>query len=1129
MDKGKTNQRSHSGWYTVAVGVALAVLVVFLYGVLYWYFATDASQETSVIISVVVRSGLLLLVLLSLMVLAWFGMQLRQLVRIRQAARLQPAPLSAATGAGARLAEQIRHRLKMRHRLWWRSSVRLVLVVGDNNAVEQLLPGLVAETWLESEHLVFIYGGDGSAYGYEAPLAAVQRLWRLRPLDGIVRVLGVEAQLSPQASDNDLRMLEDIGRVLRYQPPVWLWQLCASKWSQRGREEQPVGAYFTARATAQEVRTRLENLVPVLRAQGMLQVSENQDYDFLLRLSQQLQDGGIAHWEQQLQPWLYASQPRVPLRGLMFSLVTCNESVPEGSGVKGNSTAGFTHALVLPPRLAGLISASRHTKGLRPGNVWFTGVAAGLVGLLALWGVGLLVSFMVNYHAVAATAQRIQTLESQATTPDQQLVALHALGNHIEWLQNKNSRFAPWYLPGGFNVNPRILDALMPVYITAYNRQVRDQSASQLREPLQAFIQIPPESARRTALAGQSYNQLKAWLMMAMPEKADTQFYTRTLKSFSGAPAGISPALWETLAPDLWAFYMANLAQWPQWKISPDTTLVAKVREALLQQLAHQSAEQNLYNQIISNARANYPDQTLETMAQGTDVRRVFVSNEVVPGVFTRQAWEGSIQQAIARAATARQEEIDWVLSDNNASASAGAVSADALKASLSARYFADFAGAWQHFLNNLQRQPARTVSEVSDQLTLISDVRQSPLIALLNTLAFQGQTGQINRSLPDALIQATMGKLGGQEPVAIDTLRQLPSGGAEQHFRPILQVMGINSRAYGDTGNQPLSLQAWLTQVTRIRLHLQQIINTHNPQESMQLLAQTLFQGQPHDFTETRQYSNLLAASLGQEWQGFGEAIFAGPMNDAWNSILQPSAAGLNNQWQRTVRAEWQATFSGRYPFTTAQGEASLPALADFIRKDSGRLARFVADELGGIVKLESRRWVLNPVHSRAVRINPDFLAAINQLNEIADILFIDGGQGVQFELQARPSPGVVETQLNIDGQKLHYFNQQADWQLFRWPGETYKPGTLLTWHRAGAGNRLYGDYPSGWGLLRWLETGQYEQLDNSRWLVTFIAPDGVKLQWVLRSQVGKGPLALLALRSFQLPENIFIVDPVM
>ncbi|MCH9298309.1 hypothetical protein, partial [Pantoea allii] len=40
------------------------------------------------------------------------------------------------------------------------------------------------------------------------------------------------------------------------------------------------------------------------------------------------------------------------------------------------------------------------------------------------------------------------------------------------------------------------------------------------------------------------------------------------------------------------------------------------------------------------------------------------------------------------------------------------------------------------------------------------------------------------------------------------------------------------------------------------------------------------------------------------------------------------------------------------------------------------------------------------------------------------------------------------------------------------------------------------------------------------------FNAPDGRTLQWVLRSQLGKGPLALLELRGFTLPDQIFSVD---
>jgi type VI secretion system protein ImpL len=81
---------------------------------------------------------------------------------------------------------------------------------------------------------------------------------------------------------------------------------------------------------------------------------------------------------------------------------------------------------------------------------------------------------------------------------------------------------------------------------------------------------------------------------------------------------------------------------------------------------------------------------------------------------------------------------------------------------------------------------------------------------------------------------------------------------------------------------------------------------------------------------------------------------------------------------------------------------------------------------------------------------------------------------------------PQVVETQLTIDGQKLHYFNQMADWQSFRWPGETYKPGTMLTWTTVNAGARLFGDYSGTWGFIRWLDQGKRQQLDRSQWMMS-------------------------------------------
>ena len=293
-----------------------------------------------------------------------------------------------------------------------------------------------------------------------------------------------------------------------------------------------------------------------------------------------------------------------------------------------------------------------------------------------------------------------------------------------------------------------------------------------------------------------------------------------------------------------------------------------------------------------------------------------------------------------------------------------------------------------------------------------------------------------------------------------------------------------------------------------------------------MQTLAQTVFQGKSVDLTDTWQYGSLISASLGEEWSGFGSTMFVQPLTQAWETVLQPSAASLNDKWSRSVVANWQTAFDGRFPFAASKSDASLPMLAEFVRKDSGRIERFLTTELSGVLHKEGSQWVPDKVNSQGLSFNPAFLRAINQLSQLSDILFTDGNQGITFELQARPVPQVVETQLTIDGQKLHYFNQMADWQSFRWPGETYKPGTMLTWTTVNASARLFGDYSGTWGFIRWLDLSKRQQLDRSQWMMSFTAPDGCTLQWVLRSQLGKGPLALLDLRGFTLPDHIFSVD---
>lgn len=93
----------------------------------------------------------------------------------------------------------------------------------------------------------------------------------------------------------------------------------------------------------------------------------------------------------------------------------------------------------------------------------------------------------------------------------------------------------------------------------------------------------------------------------------------------------------------------------------------------------------------------------------------------------------------------------------------------EALQVRLKERYFADFSTSWLDFLNSLHWQQAQTLSDSIDQLTLMADVRQSPLVALMNTLSVQGKTGQTGEALSDSLVKSAKNLLNRDGQPAID------------------------------------------------------------------------------------------------------------------------------------------------------------------------------------------------------------------------------------------------------------------------------------------------------------------------------------------------------------------------
>ncbi|HEM7134259.1 TPA: hypothetical protein U2I51_003768, partial [Providencia rettgeri] len=63
-------------------------------------------------------------------------------------------------------------------------------------------------------------------------------------------------------------------------------------------------------------------------------------------------------------------------------------------------------------------------------------------------------------------------------------------------------------------------------------------------------------------------------------------------------------------------------------------------------------------------------------------------------------------------------------------------------------------------------------------------------------------------------------------------------------------------------------------------------------------------------------------------------------------------------------------------------------------------------------------------------------------------------------------------------------------------------------------------------WGLIRLLETANVAPYagSTSSYTVSWVTPDSNTLNYQLRTEMGQGPLALLKLRNFVLPEKIFL-----
>jgi len=1047
-----------------------------------------------------------------------------------------------ASAEGSRAAD-LRNSLRDRHGWRWRYRERWVLVAGDVPLVKRLAPGLVDTGYLITGDIVLLYAKQTTDKLDTDWLDQIRRLRRRRPVDAVVAVTCNRSSAnSPFDAGKLSRRLARHARALRWAAPTYLVNVTDFGAEPTGPDEAIGFIWSNARVNADEVSTSLNGLIRNLADAGVARIARDNHDRYPAELSQHIETlgsslSGLVMQTARSRYWRHA------VHGLLFAPLFKDREMapPTATGKTVEEVDGDPVALQHCSIWQTVADHSRRVHGRRVGfspSIIAAWIATGVVGL---WIVGTMVSGFSNCATIGAAQVTLAKL-SGTLSPAQGMQTLDSLDKQIDTLEARQRDGAPWTARFGLNRDGALLDALWPGYEGAASRILVGPIRQKLEDHLHHLASMSDEeiASGGSAQAQAAYDTLKAYLMLAKPERAVAAFLTPQLAATS-VPARpvdspLSAGTWEDLRRHAIAFFADHLgrrtsASSSSLAIVPDSGLIAATRQTVIGVRGIQNSTDAIYQQILDDAKPKYPPVSLANLLGDTTGRGLFNTTQTLPGVFAREAWEQRISKAIDDASEQGNVAGDWVLSDAKTANQAPST----LKAELRQRYFDDYARAWAQFLNSLRWQSAPTLSATADQLTLLGDPQRSPMVALVNAIVYQAGAGANAQSLADNLISKAQQFVGADE--------KNPSKQAQPQlaplaiaFDPILRLAGSDlvsaspiqtgkaAAQLASTGD--LSLARYLERVTAMRLKVEQMVNSPDTDAMSRVAAQSVLQGKTSDISESRDYASRVAASLGQQWAGFG-ALLQAPLNQTWQAVVQPAASSLNDIWRSSILADWNQAFGGRYPFADSDNDASMPEMARFMRHDNGVIAQFVTTQLAGVVERQGDHWVAaQGADHDTLMLDPGFLEGLNRLMRVSTVMFPSGDAHIRFDLRGVATPGVTSTKVVLSGRDLDYFNQKEEWVPFEWPGQSLENLSHIEWKTEQGGLRSALDAQGRFGLIRLLERATLSQQDNARYLLTW-SPDtsqGIPLKVQLRSDVGAGPLDVLKLRHFALPTRIFM-----
>jgi type VI secretion system protein ImpL len=542
-------------------------------------------------------------------------------------------------------------------------------------------------------------------------------------------------------------------------------------------------------------------------------------------------------------------------------------------------------------------------------------------------------------------------------------------------------------------------DALYPIACQAYSNKFRSLLLAPAQENILNKLRALPPSPTPDADYSATYRPLKAYVIATSNPNPDTaqdttDFLPAALLTEWAGSATPDPGL-AHLAQAQFAFYASVLSEPSSCMASAggyrNDIVVAHARTYL----NGFQGFQHVYQSMLAAANHKVPAFDFNSKFPGS--AQYIFDNYSVQGAFSKDGF-AFMQDAILHPDPYFRGE-EWVLGPSSGPPIDRAALSDQLRKS----YTADYIQTWRTYLAKAQFVPFRNFADAGNKLSAL-DSNTSAMLELFSLISLH--TGVAAPEISSAF----------QAPQSV-----VPPSNPDNRF------LAPSNQTYIQ------SLQGIEGAVKNLTLNA---TNANDPAAAAPVIQAAITAEQA---AENLRNSFLPDPSGNMDKTSF--ALLEAPIQSAKNLAAQAPANAAGGG-AKAFCAQIGPVLA-KFPFNPqSPTEASTDEVAQVFAPGSGSFAQF-SSSLRALVVQQGSQYV--PAPGSAVRINPSFLAFLNNAQRISSGLFPGGGTqpSLDFTLNEVKAAGVSDAELSIDGKKIKSGGQSA---TFHWVSQPSSSITLAT-----------------------------------------------------------------------------------